>query len=105
MEQLKALPYAFTEHGAAMLASVLNSDRAILVNIQIVRVLHQFVKNRWDSELHFEVENIKNKVEKQVIRLNWFLVILNELLEKTNKQDVPGKRMGFKPDAEEGHKA
>ncbi len=35
------LPYAFTEHGAVMLASVLNSDRAILVNIQIVRVFTQ----------------------------------------------------------------
>ena len=33
------LPYVFTEHGAVMLASILNSDRAILVNIQIVRVL------------------------------------------------------------------
>jgi hypothetical protein len=32
------MPYAFTEHGAVMLASVLNSDRAITVNIQIVRV-------------------------------------------------------------------
>lgn len=32
------LPYVFTEHGAVMLASVLNSDRAIEVNIQIVRI-------------------------------------------------------------------
>jgi len=35
------LPYAFTEHGVVMLASVLNSDRAILVNIQIVGVFTQ----------------------------------------------------------------
>lgn len=33
-----SLPYVFTEHGAVMLASVLNSDRAIAVNIQIVRI-------------------------------------------------------------------
>ena len=32
------LPYAFTEHGAVMLASVLNSERANKVNIQIMRV-------------------------------------------------------------------
>lgn len=32
------LPYAFTEHGAVMAASVLNSDRAIEMNIQIVRI-------------------------------------------------------------------
>ena len=32
------LPYAFTEHGVVMLASVLNSERAIEVNVQIVRI-------------------------------------------------------------------
>jgi hypothetical protein len=35
------LPYAFTEHGAVMLASVLNSDKAIEVNLQIIRVFNQ----------------------------------------------------------------
>lgn len=35
------LPYVFTEYGAVMLASVLNSDRAIEVNIQIVRIFTQ----------------------------------------------------------------
>ena len=37
-EHIKYLPYAFTEQGVAMLSSVLNSDRAIEVNIQIMRV-------------------------------------------------------------------
>src|SRR5258708_25023263 len=36
-----ALPNVFTEHGAVMLASVLNSERAIEVNIQIVRIFTQ----------------------------------------------------------------
>lgn len=35
----RALPYAFTEHGVAMLSSVLNSERAVEVNIAIVRAL------------------------------------------------------------------
>jgi phage regulator Rha-like protein len=39
----KYLPYAFTEHGILMLSSVLNSERAVQVNIQIVRI---FVKLR-----------------------------------------------------------
>jgi DNA-binding PadR family transcriptional regulator len=39
----KYLPYAFTEQGVAMLSSVLNSDRAIAVNIEIMRA---FVKLR-----------------------------------------------------------
>lgn len=34
----RKLPYAFTEHGVTMLASVLRSERAIEINIQIVRV-------------------------------------------------------------------
>jgi hypothetical protein len=39
----RRLPYAFTEHGVAMLSSVLNSDRAVQVNILIIRA---FVKLR-----------------------------------------------------------
>ena len=39
----KYLPYAFTEHGVLMLSSVLNSERAIQVNIQIMRA---FIKLR-----------------------------------------------------------
>ena len=34
----RKLPYAFTEHGVLMLSSILNSDRAIKVNIQIMRI-------------------------------------------------------------------
>ena len=34
----RTIPFAFTEHGVLMLSSVLNSDRAIKVNIQIIRI-------------------------------------------------------------------
>ena len=46
---LRRPPYVFTEQGVAMLSSVLNSDRAILVNIQIMRV---FTKMRALLESH-----------------------------------------------------
>lgn len=46
------LPFVFTEYGAVMLASVLNSERAIIVNIQIVRV---FTSLRQLLEIHFIV--------------------------------------------------
>ncbi len=39
----RSLPYAFTEHGVAMLSSVLNSDRAVQMNISIIRA---FIKLR-----------------------------------------------------------
>jgi len=42
-EILPNLPYVFTEHGAVMLASVLNSESAVEVNIQIIRI---FIKMR-----------------------------------------------------------
>ncbi|WP_235918507.1 ORF6N domain-containing protein [Sediminibacterium soli] len=38
----QSLPYAFTEHGVTMLASVLRSDKAVHANIFIVRGIHQF---------------------------------------------------------------
>jgi hypothetical protein len=60
------LPYAFTEHGAVMLASVLNSERAIDVNVQIVRL---FIKVRemllTHKDILFKVEQIEKKVGKQ----------------------------------------
>lgn len=48
---LKYLPYAFTEYGVAMLSGVLNSDRAIQVNIRIIRswLLIGSFSNGWTS--------------------------------------------------------
>ncbi len=54
---VKYLPYAFTEQGVAMLSSVLNSDRAIEVNIQIIRV---FTKLR---EIMASHKNLVRKIE------------------------------------------
>jgi len=60
------LPYAFTEQGVAMLSSVLNSERAILVNIQIMRI---FAKLRGMvlsyDELRRQVENMERKYDAQ----------------------------------------
>ncbi len=53
----KYLPYAFTEHGILMLSSVLNSPRAVQVNIQIMRM---FVKLR---EMLASHANLKKKIE------------------------------------------
>ena len=49
--------YAFTEHGVTMLASVLNSDRAIEINVQIVRAfvqLRQFILEHKDLTKRFQ---------------------------------------------------
>ena len=60
------LPYVFTEQGVAMLSSVLNSERAILVNIEIMRA---FVKLREmlasNSELARRLDELESRYDKQ----------------------------------------
>lgn len=57
-----ARPYAFTEQGVAMLSSILNSERAILVNIQIMRV---FTRLRTMLESHKEIIRKLELLEKK----------------------------------------
>jgi len=62
----KYLPHVFTEQGVAMLSSVLNSDRAIKVNIQIIRIFNKIRQVLADNtDLRLEIEHIKNALEKQ----------------------------------------
>lgn len=60
------LPYVFTQEGVAMLSSVLNSERAIMVNIQIMRA---FVKLRrmilTNQDLRRKIEAMEKKYDKQ----------------------------------------
>lgn len=87
-------PYAFTEHGVAMLSSVLRSKRAIEVNIAIMRT---FVKLR---EMLESNEELNRKFAAVIRKLaehdKYFEVIFNEL-EKLKAQPVPQRRqIGFK---------
>ena len=56
------LPHVFTEHGILMLSSVLNSERAIQVNIQIMRT---FTKMR---EILLNYKDLKEKIENIILR-------------------------------------
>lgn len=90
---------AFTEQGVAMLSSVLNSMRAIQVNIQIIRVFTQIRQALSDNtEIRLEVEKIKNKLDNQDKNMEIVFKYLDELLEKGDKPSPPRKRIGFKPD-------
>jgi len=90
------LPNVFTEHGILMLSSVLNSQQAIQVNIQIVRV---FTRLRTllseHGELKTEIANIKKKLNNQDKNIELVFSYIDELTEKKAK---PRKRIGFKPD-------
>jgi hypothetical protein len=92
-------PYVFTEQGVAMLSGILNSDRAIAVNIQIMRIFtrirQMFVDN---TEIRLEIEKIKNKLDNQDKNMEIVFRYLDELLEKHEQPNPPRKRIGYKPD-------
>jgi phage regulator Rha-like protein len=87
------LPMAFTEQGVAMLSSILNSERAILVNIHIIRV---FTKIREMLQTHKDVllklEQLEQKVTKQDEDVQRIFEYLKELLNP--KAEV--RTIGFK---------
>lgn len=80
------LPMAFTEHGVLMLSSVLNSPRAIQVNIQIMRIFARIRQMLSDNtELRLEIEQIKKKVNNQDQNIEIVFSYLDELAEKYDK--------------------
>ena len=83
---LRKLPYAFTEHGVTMLASVLRSDKAIEINIQIVRAfiaLRQFVIGY--AELNQKLESFMMETNMQ------FSDIYRALTEMANQNEQDKK--------------
>ncbi|MBP7808879.1 MAG: ORF6N domain-containing protein [Bacteroidia bacterium] len=95
------LPLAFTEHGAVMLASVLNSDRAIAVNIQIVRV---FTKIRsmllTHKDILLKLEQVERKILKQDEKSEKFekeiQIIFKALKQLLNSPQPERERIGYK---------
>jgi len=93
---LRVPPYAFTEHGVLMLASVLNSEKAIQVNIQIVRIFTKIREALTDNlSVKFEIEEIKKKLNNQDKNIELVFTYLDELIEK-QKNPKPGPRIGYK---------
>lgn len=92
-------PFAFTEQGVAMLSSILNSDRAISVNIQIIRIFTKMRLVLTDiTEVKLEIEKIKGKLDNQDKNMEIVFKYLDELLEKQDQPKPPRVRIGFKPD-------
>lgn len=89
----------FTEQGVSMLSSVLNSKRAIRVNIQIIRIFTRIRQMLTDNtDIRLEIEKIKNKLDNQDKNLEIVFRYLDELLEKQERPNLPRKGIGFKPD-------
>jgi hypothetical protein len=91
----KYLPMAFTEQGVAMLSSVLNSKRAISINIQIIRIFTRLIKILADNtELRLEIERIKKKLHHHSKNIELVFQYLDELVEKKEKK-TPRKKIGY----------
>jgi hypothetical protein len=98
---LRYSPFAFTETGVAQLSGVLNSERAILINNQIMRVFIKMRSMLMDTlTLKLDIEEIKKKLESQDKNIELVFNYLDELIEK-QENPKPRKRIGFLRDGEE----
>ena len=87
---LRRRPYAFNEQGVAMLSSVLNSNRAIEVNIAIIKT---FVKLREIISTH---KDLRRKIEKMEEKYDYqFKVVFDAIKELLETPEKPKKKIGF----------
>jgi hypothetical protein len=95
----RVAPYAFTEHGVLMLSSVLNSERAIGVNIQIMRI---YTKMRellmTNQEILLKLEQLERKVDGHDEDIQVIFAYLKQLLDPPQE---PRPRIGFRRPGEE----
>jgi hypothetical protein len=91
----RKLPYAFTEQGVAMLSSVLRSDRAIMVNIQIIRLfnkMRQMIESK--REILLKIEQLQRKDFEQDQQILLIFEYLKQL-EQVKQEELPRTRIGF----------
>jgi len=87
---VRKLPLAFTEQGIAMLSGILHSDRAIHVNIQIMRVFVKFRQLLFDNK-----ELRKELLEFKQITGERFQIVFDALDKLLQIEDKPKKKIGF----------
>ncbi len=90
-QHIKYRPYAFTEHGALMLSSTLNSERAIQVNIEIMR---SFVRLRQmlasNADLARRLYDLESKYDRQ------FKVVFDAIRKLMSPPPPAQKQIGFR---------
>jgi len=89
-EHRKYLPYAFTEHGALMLANVLNSERAAQTSVQVVRAfvrLRQMLSS--NAELARKLEALEKKYDRQ------FKIVFDAIRQLMSPPARPKREIGF----------
>ena len=96
--------YAFTEHGVTMLSSILNSHKAIEINVQVVRAFIQLRQyaiaqtsktneiEQLKQTLMLHIENTGNRLDEQENTINQIIEALNNLIEQPREP----QKIGFK---------
>lgn len=98
-QHIKYLPYAFTEQGVAMLSGILNSDKAINMNIAIMRA---FVEIRkiilQQGDLKTQLKEIKDRLGEHDVQLNSIYDAMENLLDEkiAQRKWEDRERIGFK---------
>ena len=90
LKHSSVFPRAFTEQGVAMLSTVLNSDRAIQVNIEIMRAfvrLRQMLADHKD--LARKLAELEKKYDEQ------FKIVFEAIAELMTPPDKPQRKIGF----------
>jgi hypothetical protein len=89
----KTLPYVFTEHGAIMAASVLNSPRAVEVSVFIVRA---FIRLRRAIAEHKEISDKLEQIERRLAEHDEQILAVFEVIKKLIEEDEkPKKKIGY----------
>jgi hypothetical protein len=87
----RKLPYVFTEHGVAMLSSILNSKKAVEINIMIIRA---FIKIRellsTHKKLAMKIAQLETKYDEQ------FVVVFNALKHLMKEPEKKKVQIGFR---------
>lgn len=92
----RKLPYVFTEHGAIMLASVLNTIIAVRASIQVVRVfvhLREILSTH--KELAYKLNELERKIEKHDEEIHNIFEAIRQLMIPPEK---PKRQIGFRVD-------
>lgn len=97
MKHSYVLPYAFTEHGVAMLSTVLNSERAVKISIVIIKTfirLHEIISTH--KELAHKLAELERKVEKHDVEIQSIFEAIRQLMAPSSEK--PKRRIGFHAD-------
>ncbi|MGG9961201.1 ORF6N domain-containing protein [Ferruginibacter sp. SUN106] len=95
LQGLRYAPFCFTEQGVTMLSCILNSERAIDVNIQIIRIFTKMKEMLLThKDILLQLQKVENKLTAHDEDIKLIFSYLKKLL---NPPQEPRQRIGFKP--------